>query len=311
VALVNLAPVQLGAISGTATLYGAVEQGAANTWTLAAPAEAQVARLGAPEGSAVRQGQLVVLLRASPATSADMARSRADAESSRQAYARAQRLRADGLASDADVEAARAAAQSASAQASGQSAIAGDLALRAPGPGYVETIAVNPGDRIASGTTVATIARAGDWRARFGIAPETLRKLGSVRSLSISLSSSDRPISVPVVSIDPTADPQTRLASIWTLVPQGSGLAAGEALRAQVRLAAAGNMPTIPYAALLDDGGQPYVYVVNKNVAQRRDVETGPTQSDRVAVTKGLKAGEMVVIAGGTALEDGMKVRTK
>jgi membrane fusion protein (multidrug efflux system) len=68
---------------------------------------------------------------------------------------------------------------------------------------------------------------------------------------------------------------------------------------------------TIPYAALLDDGGQPYVYVVAGGIAHRHDVTTGATSGDRIAITKGVSAGDQIVTQGGTALEDGMKVRTK
>ena len=68
---------------------------------------------------------------------------------------------------------------------------------------------------------------------------------------------------------------------------------------------------TIPYAALLDDGGQPYVYIIEKGVAKRVDVAVGPRMGDKVSVAKGLNADQRVAIDGVTALEDGMKVRTK
>ncbi|PTS90786.1 efflux RND transporter periplasmic adaptor subunit, partial [Sphingomonas sp. HMWF008] len=64
-------------------------------------------------------------------------------------------------------------------------------------------------------------------------------------------------------------------------------------------------------AALLDDGGQAYVYVVTGGVAHRRDITVGAPRGDRVAVSGAVLAGEAVVVAGGTAVEDGMKVRTK
>jgi multidrug efflux pump subunit AcrA (membrane-fusion protein) len=67
----------------------------------------------------------------------------------------------------------------------------------------------------------------------------------------------------------------------------------------------------IPYAALLDDAGQPFVFVVVKGTAHRRDIVTGPSDGRIVAVTKGLSPGERVVVEGGTALDDGMKVRLK
>ena len=69
---------------------------------------------------------------------------------------------------------------------------------------------------------------------------------------------------------------------------------------------------TIPYAALLDDAGQAYVFVVGRRrraSARRRDRSRRAATASRS--TKGLKPGERVVIEGGTAVEDGMKVRTQ
>jgi membrane fusion protein (multidrug efflux system) len=68
---------------------------------------------------------------------------------------------------------------------------------------------------------------------------------------------------------------------------------------------------TIPYEAILDDGGQPYVYVVANGIAHRHDVVTGPSSGTRITIIKGVSAGDIVVVQGGTAVEDGMKVRTK
>ena len=45
--------------------------------------------------------------------------------------------------------------------------------------------------------------------------------------------------------------------------------------------------------------------------AKRVDVAVGPRMGDKVSVAKGLNADQRVAIDGVTALEDGMKVRTK
>lgn len=311
VALVSLARASGGGVAQTQTLYGAIELSANNQYTLSAPAEATVAALLRPAGSSVARGDGVVALRASPATQASYAQNAAAARSAQEAYERARRLRADGLVSDAEVESARAAAAGAAAQARALSAQTGGLTLRAPGPGYVQTIVVNPGELVAAGATVATIARSGDLRARFGLDPALVSSLVRGKGVKIARPGSDTSVTVPIVSIDPSADPQTRLASLYASVPSGLAIGAGQTLTGEVTLAESGNAVTIPYSALLDEGGQPYVYVVDKNVAHRRDVVPGASDGQTVAIDHGLNPGEVVVTQGGTALEDGMKVRTK
>lgn len=312
VALVTLAPVQMGTVAQTVTLYGAVEQGAVAQYTLAAPVEAMLVAVPAPVGTAVARGQLVVLLRPTPATQADLSSAKSAAAAADAALARAKRLRADGLASDADVESARSAAETARARLQGLSQQAGGLDLRAPGPGNVEAVAFNPGDIVSAGAVVATISRAGGWlRARFGVDPAAARRLAPGETLTVSPASGGSTFVTRIASVDPTVDPQTHLASVFAPLPPGLDVGPGEPLSAQVPVARSGNALTIPYQALLDDGGQPYVYVVTHGVAHRLDVTTGPSSGDTIAITKGLAAADEVVVQGGTAVEDGMKVRTR
>ena len=309
-ALVTLGQATQGAISQTVTLYGVAESGVAGTLALSAPTEAIVARIVAPVGAKVKRGQLIVQLSPAPNTRLDLAKASADARAADAAYARAQRLRADGLVGDAEVEVARASAQSADATLASYRGRAGDLALVAPIAGYVASIANNPGDRVQAGASIAVIASAADLRARFGVEPTIARALAPGSAIRIT-TKGHAPLSVSIQSIDPTVNSTTRLASVFANLPSSSALAPGEALQGEVDTQTQGSAVTIPYKALLDDGGQPYVFKVEGGVARRQNVQPGATSGERVAIDKGLTAGDLVVIEGGTALDDGMKVRSK
>lgn len=310
-ALVTLSKVAQGGIAETVTLYGAAETSASGRTALIAPIDANVIEIAAPVGTAVSAGQVVARLAAGPVARLDLARAESDARLASAALARAQRLRADGLVSNAEVDTARAAAQSALATRASLGARSGALVLRASSAGFVDTVTPAVGDLVAAGGVVATIARSGDVRARFGVDPALARRLDRGARLSIVPTGGGAPFTAPVLSVDPVVDPTTRLASVYTLVPAVAGIGPGEALTAEVRVSEAKAALTIPYAALLDEGGQPYVFVVQKGIARRRDVVTGPAGDQQVAILKGLSGSESVVIAGGTALEDGMKVRTR
>lgn len=311
VALVSLGTAERGAVTRTVTVYGSADAGASGTIALIAPAEALVSRILAPVGTHVRAGQAVAVLTPSPTTRVDLAKAASDASAADHAYARAQRLRADGLASDADVETARAAAASADALVRSMRQQAARLTLRAPAAGIVQTMANQTGDLVAAGASVATIARASDLRAHFGVDPAVARAIRSGTPIRITAGDGTAPIEAKVESVDPLVDPQTRLGSLYAPLPAAAGISAGEALSGTVEAGSSSDALTVPYAALLDDGGQPYVFVVSHGVAHRHDVETGATSGDRIAVLKGVAAGDRVIIEGGTAVEDGMKVRTK
>ena len=306
-ALVTLAPAQAGAVDEDLTLYGAVENGAFGRHVLAAPAEATIVSIDAPLGSTVVRGQVVARLSASPTTRLDLAKAQTDAQAANLAFARAQRLRADGLVSDADVETARGALATAAATRNNLGIRGGFAVLRAPGAGTVQGLTAKPGDQLAAGTTIATIGASGDVRARFGVDPAVAQRIRPGQAIQIEMIDGSHAATVSVVGVDPQIDPATRLASVYARVP-GNGLGAGEPLRASLSVGASSTGVSIPYAALLDDGGRSYVFVVRNGVAKSVDVSPGNSSGDRVQILKGLNPGDRVVTEGGTALEDGMKV---
>lgn len=308
-ALVTLATVGREAVGETIRLYGVADSGPTGRADLFAPIEARFVAIEAPVGSAVRQGQAIVRLEPGPTATLDIARARSDARAASATYARTVRMRADGLMSDAEVETARAA--KASADATIASLAGRSLILRAPRAGYVETINGTPGDLIPAGTSVVAISGTGAVRARFGIDPALVRGLRAGDRITVSPAGGGISIPARLATINPTVDPQTKLASAYADLPAATGLRPGESLTGEAVTQGNGQTPVIPYAALLDDAGQPFVFIVAKGVAHRRDITTGSSNGAIIAVSKGLSIGDKVVVEGGTALEDGMKVRLK
>lgn len=311
VAVVKTGLAVTGDIAQSVTLYGEIERGGDSQIVLAAPVEAKVIAIDAPAGSAVAAGQVIARLRASPASQAQFRAASADATAASQALARAQRLRADGLASDADVEAARSRAAASSALLASFNERSANLVLLAPHAGYVDTTGASAGDLVQPGTVIATLSRVGAVKARFGIDPALARNLAPGSPIEIHPGDGSPPFTVPIASISPVAHAQTRLASVLVTIPAQQGLAAGQPLSARVVTRASRAAVTIPYTALLDDGGQPFVFVVKGGIAKRRDVTVGATDATNAAILKGVADGEAVVIEGTTGVEDGMKVRAR
>lgn len=308
VAQVRTAAVTVGATAEQTTVYGTAEAGPGGEHTLIAPVETILGRILAPNGTAVLAGQVVAMLRPSRTTATDLAKTLVDVASTSAAYARARRLRADGLASDADVETARAAA--ATARATRASLVVGPngVALRAPIAGIVRGLTAKEGDQIAAGTAVASIAVNGILRGRFGIDPAVAQRVRDGQAIGISAVSGSAHAMASVTGVDTQVDPATRLASVYASIPQGFDIGPGEALRGSLSLTSQANGFTVPYAALLDDGGRSYVFVVKGGVAHERNVLPGSSSGDRIQILKGVVAGDKVVTEGGTALEDRMKV---
>lgn len=310
VAVVRTAIATTGAAARMVALYGAAEAGPGSERALAIEVEARLTQILAPTGTAVHAGQVVAILAPTPTTRLDATKAATEANAANLALARAKRLRADGLMSDADVETARTAASAAAATQSAAAQRAASLTLRAPAAGTVQALTARPGDIVAAGVAVATLATQGQTRARFGIDPALAIQIHAGQPLRVTRPGSNAAIPAVVAGVDPQVDATTRLASVFARLTGGSRVGPGEALRADVAVGGgAVNGVVVPYAALLDDGGRSYVFVVKGGVATSRDVVPGNSSGDSVAITSGLAAGEHVVVTGGTALSDGMKVR--
>lgn len=310
-ALVTLATAQHGPAQHMVTVYGQVDPSGGNLKVLAAPIEAVVAAIDAPVGSHVAAGQTVVRLQPSPATHAQWQAAIVEAHAARLAFERSQRLRSDGLGSDADIEAARARATTADTQLSSLQSRISQLQLRADGTGSVQHIAINVGDLLPPGAAVASIATTGKGVARFGIDPALATSLQPGAAVRVQAHDGIADYFATVHSISMAIDPQTKLASVLVIIPAQHAPTPGQPLSAEITVASVKDALLIPYAAVLDDGGQPYLFVVTKSTAWRRDVRLGPSDGRHVAIIAGLKQGEQVVVAGATALDDGMRVRSR
>lgn len=108
-----------------------------------------------------------------------------------------------------------------------------------------------------------------------------------------------------LIDLGAVIDEQTRAATVVFEVPNPDGvLRLG--MQAQVRLAAADSTEAvlIPHAAVLENEGKKFVYVlVSGEEFTRRPIVLGDRYGPRVAVLEGLKAGERVVDQGAYQLK--------
>jgi RND family efflux transporter MFP subunit len=84
-------------------------------------------------------------------------------------------------------------------------------------------------------------------------------------------------------------------------------------LRDEDKTQTASQQPTtlVPKAAVHTENGKSFVFVVRGDVVERRAVQIGGTDGDRLEVRAGLQGGERVVVAAPATLTDGAKVVVK
>ena len=123
------------------------------------------------------------------------------------------------------------------------------------------------------------------------------------------LSLPGREFSGVVTAVSPAADPRTGLFLVEATLENEEGhLKPG--LFAEVELveaASEGNL-VIPRGAVLREGDQHYVYIVEEGLARKKGVTLGLTNGEVAEVLSGLAEGDLVVVKGQHYLEEGSKV---
>jgi len=116
-----------------------------------------------------------------------------------------------------------------------------------------------------------------------------------------------------VAALMPNFDATSQTSSMRTDFTGPERIAeAGAPVEVRVETASAPDAIVVPAAALFQDPGveRYHVFVVGADGrAHRTDIKVGLRDRDRVQVTAGVKAGDLVVTSGGYAVSDGLGVR--
>jgi len=312
IALVTLAPVDSEDLPEIITCYGDVIFDPSREQIINAEIEARVLEVKALPGAGINKGEPILRLRPSAVSSIEVERARRDATAAKKAAERAKRLRADGLSSDADVEAAETAVHDLVELANSLETRASSIrSLLAPISGVVDAILVKPGDLVASGSMIARLASPDNIQAQVGVEIEDAARLKPGNSVSLrALNTSSSTVQTSIRNIDTRISPVTRMVNALIVIPAGKGFLPGEAVRADITVAIHVKALNVPRQAVFRDESGTYVFVVDKDVALLTRVETGLTSGDRTEILSGLAAKQSVVVEGAAILSDGMRVRT-
>ncbi|MGH8461211.1 MAG: efflux RND transporter periplasmic adaptor subunit [Stenotrophobium sp.] len=313
-ALVQAVAAREMTLAQTVTAYGVAGFDPASTHTLAVQFEAQVESLNVAAGQSVRAGQTLMTLKPGAAARLELDRLAREQDAGARDLERLKRLLAEGLATNAEVQAAELVATGAREAHASLAARTGNglLTLRAPASGVVDTLPFAPGDVVAAGSVVVRIGAADHLRVRLGVEPEDITALKPGADVLLrELHDGKVEIAAQVTSIDRRVDPQTRLADALVDLPASAAFLPGEALQARIVLASHDHALAVPHSAVLYGSAhdnQPYVFVAVSGKAQRRNVSIGLDDGHDIEIVKGLSAGELVISQGNYELTDGMAI---
>jgi len=111
--------------------------------------------------------------------------------------------------------------------------------------------------------------------------------------------------------LDRAVDPQTGTLKIRLLFPNPKK-ELRDGMSCNIRVLNKNNkqVPVVPYKAVVEQMGEFFVYVVEKDTARQHKITLGPAVGNNVIIFSGLTTGEKVVIDGVQKLKDGAAVQT-
>ncbi len=184
--------------------------------------------------------------------------------------------------------------------------------VRAPFAGRVARRFPDPGAMLATGAPLFTLVDDSvlEFRASVPSADYAKIKVGAPVGVTVD-ALPGLEVSGKVVRVAPLVEERTRSFEVVVAVPGQSELVGGLFARASVRVGQVTGALVVPPAALVRDGTNPSeagIFVVASGRAERRTVSLGVEAPDAFQVTKGLAAGEVVVVDPPAALSSGAPV---
>jgi membrane fusion protein, multidrug efflux system len=242
---------------------------------------------------------------------AQVARAQADRDLAQQALTRTKQLLQEKAAAPADVERAEAQMRSTQAGLDLLQLRLDRTVVRAPFSGVVGQRLASLGDYVNNSTRLITLQTVSPQRVAFQV-PERyayLLKLGQ-RVLFRVAALSGRDFAGTVDFVDPLVALPGRTITVKALVPNPKReLQAGMFIEARLETARRPEAIVVPEDAVSPMQGLMWVWVVNADKAERRQVTLGVRTPGYVEIREGVQAGDPVVVGGSERLTPGAEVR--
>jgi membrane fusion protein, multidrug efflux system len=212
-----------------------------------------------------------------------------------------------------EMDAAVSALESAEAQLRQATNAVGYATLQADKAGIVTAVMGEPGQVVSAGQPVVMLAHAGETEIAVAVPEQDSGYLMVGQRAKVTLWAGPRTsIEGRIREIAGQADPASRTYAVRIAVngaPQIMRLGMTASIALRIDDEAAGLV--VPLAALTESDGSSVVFVVDPTAkaVRKTPVTLGGTADDGVRIATGLRAGDLVVIAGVQFLRDGMRVR--
>jgi len=306
---IRVEAVSEGPFSEVIRTSGQIVSSAGDEMTVVAKSEGIVSLGSLGEGSPVAKGARIATISTRGVGSGDkLAKAGITLETARKEYERDRQLRENNIVSESHLDQSRMAYEHARVEYEALAADGtadGAVVVASPLSGFVKSLIVRNGDYVEAGTPIATVSSNRRLRLRADVSEKYYGRIAQVRDADFVTSYGDKAYSLSelggrLVSYGRASDGDFYIPVLFDFDNRGD-FVPGSYVDVYLKTSASRNCISVPLAAVVEDQGVHYVFVRGEDdddCFEKREVSLGQSDGSRVPILRGLRAGELVVVAG-------------
>jgi membrane fusion protein, multidrug efflux system len=267
-----------------------------------------VERLMVDEGSFVKEGQTLAVLgdnqKMVEAQKAEIRLQNSKVELQRKESSYQQKI-----ISQADYDKAKFERDVADSEVNASKVALQRLTIRAPFSGIITQRFIEKGQNISLGTQLFTLLDKDPLKARIYLPEKEVFGIERNQKVSLTLNAQkDVKFAGKIDQINPAVDSKTGTVKVTIIVDSApQSVRPGSFVDVRLVTQRHENALLIPKRALVEEAGQKYVFLLNKDMVVRRTVKVGFTDDVNAEILSGIDTGNSVVTAGQGSLRDGSR----
>ncbi|HWM90274.1 MAG TPA: efflux RND transporter periplasmic adaptor subunit [Thermoanaerobaculia bacterium] len=272
--------------------------------------DGRIARLLVDEGDWVSKGQTIATLDRED-TGIDLAKRQAKSENARLVYERGERMLREGLISQETFEKLRMENEMSRQEVAEARYQIGKTSIRAPFSGRITSRIVEQGQHVRTGEELVTLADFDPLVAYIHLPEREVLGLKAGRETRITLKADETVrFQGRIRQISPVVDPATGTVKVTVeaVNPLPPAVRPGGFVTIDIIRESRPDAVLLPRQAVLRELQSAHVFVAKNGIAEKRPVQLGLEEGERIEVLGGVRTGERVIIAGQGSLKQGSPV---
>ena len=278
--------------------------------TLSAKVGGAISELFVREGTHVKEGEIIARIETEDYR-IGLDRAKAAYHLAVNDYQRDKKLFDRGVTSKAQLEAKKAAVDTAKADMENADLQLSRCSIRAPFAGVINKIHVKKGFFLSVGDPIGELLQIDRVKAVIGIPESDVNAVRKLDQVEVTIKALDNRSETGKVHFLSSA-PET-YAALYRLELELNNLSrdilAGMFVSADVVKEVEHNVIGVPFFSVISRDNSQYVFVEKDGKAQKREVKTGIMEKWTVQITQGLQPDDRLIVEGHRDVEDGQEIK--